>query len=359
MHILGRGKRQTWIDPAIFGLVALAIWLPTRTVDAQPGLEPSVQIELITEKGFPIGGEHKWIQMLRDLRLTNTRIRRAREGEEPAVENRGSETNPRYFVRGVLTGRNRLVLPGKTFSASDRGGIAGWFRELKDRGIRAVGEPKVKYGLTSKEMVSLLEALAKPVPIDPYDRPVRDVVKQVSTVTGLEVKANPKARAALATRQNCLDHMQGVSAGTVLTASVRLLGLVAVPRPGPQGKTSLELVPADEAKEFLPVGWPAARSPGKHAPKLFKYAPVAIDDTPLNEVLDAIHGRVEIPFLYDHNNMLRQRIDPTQVRINLPRQDIYYKKLLDKVLREALLKSDLRMDEAGEPILWITPLKTK
>jgi hypothetical protein len=40
--------------------------------------------------------------------------------------------------------------------------------------------------------------------------------------------------------------------------------------------------------------------------------------------------------------------------VTLPRTKTYYKRVLDRVLAQARLGAQVRIDEAGTPFLWIT-----
>jgi hypothetical protein len=71
----------------------------------------------------------------------------------------------------------------------------------------------------------------------------------------------------------------------------------------------------------------------------------------------AIEGRLNVPFLYDHNNMARDRIEPSQINVSLPAGRTFYNKILRQLLFQAKLKADLRADEAGKPFLWITTIR--
>ena len=64
-----------------------------------------------------------------------------------------------------------------------------------------------------------------------------------------------------------------------------------------------------------------------------------------------------MPFLMDHNGLARQRIDPARVMIEFPESRTYYKKVLSRVLFQVKLKGEVRVDEAGEAFVWISPLK--
>ena len=73
-------------------------------------------------------------------------------------------------------------------------------------------------------------------------------------------------------------------------------------------------------------------------------------------MLAAIQQRVNLPFLLDHNSLARQNIDATQAIVSFPNRSTLhsYRKILDSILFKAKLKSELRVDEAGKPFLWIT-----
>jgi hypothetical protein len=73
--------------------------------------------------------------------------------------------------------------------------------------------------------------------------------------------------------------------------------------------------------------------------------------------MTAIQSRLEMPFLYDHNKLVRDRIDPAEIKVALPGRRIHYNKIIRQLLFQAKLTSDLRVDEAGAPFLWITTIK--
>jgi len=64
--------------------------------------------------------------------------------------------------------------------------------------------------------------------------------------------------------------------------------------------------------------------------------------------------RLGIPLLIDQAALERHDIDPTQIKIELPRTRTYYKRVLDRILSQARLKGELRADEAGNVFYWVT-----
>jgi hypothetical protein len=148
-----------------------------------------------------------------------------------------------------------------------------------------------------------------------------------------------------------------MSQGTALAAMLRPLGLGFAPQREIGGKVSLKIAPQKDLTELWPVGWTDDEKAKDLAPDLFKFLNVEIADTPLTEAMAAIQGRLDFPFFYDHNNLARDRIEPSQVRVSLPAGRTYYNKILRQLLFQAKLKADLRADEAGKPFLWITTIK--
>jgi len=84
---------------------------------------------------------------------------------------------------------------------------------------------------------------------------------------------------------------------------------------------------------------------------------VEIEDTPLAGALDAISGRIKAPMLYDYNSLARQRIDPETVKVSLDEGRMYYQRIIDRLVNQAGLTSELRVDDAGKPFLWISTLR--
>jgi len=92
-------------------------------------------------------------------------------------------------------------------------------------------------------------------------------------------------------------------------------------------------------------------------PKLYEFLPVEIEGAQLTEALQAVRERLDVPMLFDQNSMARHRVDPAKVRVSLPVGRTYYKKALDRMLFQGKLKAEVRVDEAGQPLLWVSTIK--
>ena len=78
---------------------------------------------------------------------------------------------------------------------------------------------------------------------------------------------------------------------------------------------------------------------------------------PTVEALAAIEGRLKVPFLYDRNAMALYEIDPAAVEASVPEKRMSYSLVLRRVLSQAKLEYELRVDEADKPFVWITSIK--
>jgi hypothetical protein len=317
-----------------------------------------VELELVTEEGAPATIAHQWGAALSELRLGNLRIRATRPGDEVGIQQRGSGDTATYLVTGALTARNTLRLPGAEFRLGDKAGLTAWIAKLKEGGETRLNEQEVVFGMTPTQLVAVHEALKVPVAFATKGQRSFDVLKRISATLRLSFLADAEARQAMGGDDPVLDELQGLSAGTAIAAVLRPLGLVMVPQKQSGGEVRLWITDVRRSKESWPVGWPSESSPRETLPELFAFAKnVAIQDTPLDVALEAIGQRVKAPMLYDHNSLARQQIDPAAVNVTLDDGRTYYQRIIGRLLNQAGLTSELRVDDAGTPFLWISSLR--
>ncbi|MHB0958019.1 MAG: hypothetical protein ACYC0X_11110 [Pirellulaceae bacterium] len=318
--------------------------------------EPPLSLELITLSGFPIDGQRQWMETLKDLGLAHVRIRSGRPDEEPTITNRGTDDEPRYVVVGVLSQDNRLHLPGLTVRSSQRQQLKDWIARVRSGGIDAVTGEAGAFGLTAKQFFALQEVMKPAITFATKGKPVRDVVQQITDTLPVAVEIDAAAAPLVAGRELVPDELQGLSRATALAAAVRPLGLVVTVTGQGQREAGLRITRASGKEETWPVGIRPTGSPDTLAPALFKFINVDIHDRPLSEALDAIRGRIELPVLFDHSALAKHGID-LQAKVNLPPKKTFYKKIIDDLLFQAMLRSELRVDDADRPFLWITSIK--
>jgi hypothetical protein len=315
-----------------------------------------VDFELLTEPGFPLGGERRWMESLQHIPNVRLRVRPARGGEPPLVNPITPDSKSHFQVQGILTAQNQLRLVGGTFRLEERRRIEEWIERLGSDGARNLDAPRGPFGLTEDQLLSAQEALQRPVPFSTQGMAMSDFLRQSKGLIPLDMEADGSARAQLVGGPAVSSELQGMSAGTALAIAMHERGVgVTLRRTG--GTTRVVLVDPAQTKEFWPAGWPVERAPRQTVPSLFNYLNVEINDTPLTEALEAIQQRVEARFLFDRPALNRHKIDPREVQVQFNSGRTYYKRILDNLLYQAKLRSEIRMDDAGEPFLWITTIK--
>ncbi len=335
-------------------LSALPVALGISTASAQTDSLPPYDLVLVTQRGFALGAERKWLEALQRAGIRSVRVRAGTGRETPKVENTGTQQRPRYAITGVLMRGNRLALPGNNFTLSQTDQLKKWIDRVRRRGTdAAVGKPEA-FGLTAGELVKLHELLARPVAPSTQGRPLADVANQISRLIAVPIEWTPGTESALREADPCLDELKGISAGTALAAALRPAGLSFVPKPRGPGRYQLSIVRTRSAKEHWPVGWPPLLRPTQFAPGLMVFATIEARNKPLVPVLRSISQRTNVPYLLDHNSLALAGIEPSKLRVDLPRHRTFYKNHLDRMLRPLKLKAELKMDEAGKPLLWIT-----
>jgi hypothetical protein len=321
-----------------------------------PAPAAEIELELVTQQGFPLTGSRQWIEVFKnqDVQL---RIRSATPGDRVEIVNRGTESAPVYHVRGLLTRQNTLMVPGGRFTPRDRAQIAAWIDKLRRGGLDPSGGSRPSaFGLTGEELVSLHESLATRVSESTKGEDPKDVIRRIASRIRTRVVVGPAARGAFVEGDTVYDELQGVSCGTALAAVVRPAGLVVVPsKVG--SEIQLSVVDSRRTSESWPIGWPPEKKERELVPKLYEFLPVEIEGAQLTEALEAVRGRLGVPMLFDQNSMARHRVDPAKVRVSLPVGRTYYKKALDRMLFQGQLKAEVRVDEASQPLLWVSTIK--
>jgi hypothetical protein len=336
------------------GMLCIAASMLAGTASAKPRIE----LDLVTEQGFPLTGQQQWAQFLGQIEFDNLRIRQASGSEKVEVKREGSDESPLYLVTGVLTRGNQLVLPGGRFSIRDKDALTEWKNRLLRGGAGGL-EPKVRaaFGLSTEQFLAVHERLATPVGSPTKDKSPKEVVREIARGLAGGVTIDPEALKAFDEKWTVPEELQGLSAGTTLAAAIRPLGLVLVPHAVAEDDVRLVITDVRKAPESWPIGWPKEKNEKELAPKLYEFFTFEAPGNPLQEAIGALQPKLELPFLYDHNGMARQKIDLAKTTIKFPESRSYYKKVLDRILFEAKMKCELRVDEAGAPFLWISPVK--
>lgn len=315
------------------------------------GAAPQVHLEIVLEDRLRIGEPQRWLQMLQDLPFASVRMRQMRAGEKPEIDRKSKTTGP-IHVRGVLGVNGFLRVPDNRFRFADRRRIQQWAEQLKAGDV----EPPVAFGLTANELVSVRQKLSARVIRKTRDQSLSQVIQDIRSNLSIAVTIDPSAATRIRATEAVDDELSGMSSGTALAAALRPRGLALVPTRTAIGSLSLRITQGGNVPEAWPVGWQPETADRDTIPKLFDFLQVEVAATPLDEALAALQGRLDVPFLLDHNTLAAREIDPARKRVRFPAKRTFYKRVLDQLLFQARLEAKLRTDDAGQPFIWITAI---
>jgi hypothetical protein len=217
-------------------------------------------------------------------------------------------------------------------------------------------------------MAAVLADLAQPIEFETKGQTAREVIGRLQAKFALKFALNIEADHLLRTADLPRDELKGLTSGTGLAILLRSKGLMLRPeksRGEPVAyriemahvdaidESTLGKSDGDEMKHW-PIGWEPQKTPGELAPALFEFRNAEIAGFTLEETLAAIGQRVKFPIYVDHAALAAHQIEPAKIQVRLARTRTIYKRIIDRVLAQARLGSQVRVDEAGMPFLWIT-----
>jgi hypothetical protein len=334
---------------------------------ANSNAAPPIELELATDRGVQITAPQEWLQLLAGIGVTNVRIRGLQAGDTPVAKNHGTAERPSYRVFGIITSRD-LRLPGGTFTLGQRAKLKDYFDRLGADGAESLTAPRGRFGLTEKELSAVLADLSQLIDFETKDQTLRAVLDRLQSKLRLKCVIDADAARAIGKAPPVADDLKNFAAGTGLAMMLRSAGLnfrpeksrgevvayhIAVASPAAIDQSTLGKT-EDQELTVWPIGWEPDEAPGAVAPTLLESRPVEIRGYSLEEALAAIAPLAKVPLLFDHAALAARHIHPANIQVELAREQLTYRRMIDRILSPARLGSQIRVDENGKPFLWIT-----
>jgi hypothetical protein len=253
----------------------------------------------------------------------------------------------------VLAPDETLLVPGARFRAGDVAQLKRWLDDLARNGPPESRPVKTAFGLEVAQFQQAEKDLGQLVGFPTAGVSRQQAIQRILRQLSVPLRSKPEK---LPDDDKVAEELGGLSCGTALACLLRPMGLCLVPQ-GERGGVSYSIVPSKPAAEVWPVGWPPEKRPADVVPGMMEFLNANVQGVPVTKVIDAVCGRLKLPVLMDHNALARWGIDPEKTIVNLPQSRTTYSILLRKALFQAHLKSEVRMDEAGHPFVWITTIK--
>ncbi len=291
----------------------------------------------------------------------DVRIRTGNLSEKPEIKEDKVGTFRRVTVIGRLDRQGRIVLPDKVFSQDQTANLSKYLEDLKKFGKQGNPAGQPLWGLNQEQFAEIYKAFSEKI-----DKPIKDQSLE-KAIDRLDIPANYPVRmtqdasdwlkSEFPNRGPFPQSLEGFSRGTALAMLLNEYGLGFRPVRTPAGKLEISVVPLQKTTEVWPVGWQLRNSRQQTAPSLFEFVPVDLDNLPIVDVLTAISAKTKIPIRYDHYRIEANGIDLVKTRVNYPPRKTSWSLLLRGVTNPNRLSHDLKIDELGQPFVWITTLK--
>ncbi len=295
-----------------------------------------------------------WMQTLSRAGVKNVRLRSAEPTDRVGIENRGSPDNPVYVVTGAVVSRDELLLPCGRFKPSDAARLAKWLDDIAQRGPPNQREARLAFGLTASQIQRVRDDLAKPVVFSTEGMTRSEAVERIGQRLAIPLQVS--GRLGAAEDDKIAEELSALSCGTALACVLRPSGFGLVPRATATG-LAYGVGKAQLDQEIWPIGWPPQKPLVQTVPALYEFHDVNVRNATAAKALVAIAARLKVPVLMDYNAMARHGVDPAKTLVSLPSARTTYSLALRKLLFQAGLKFEVRIDEAGRPFLWITTVK--
>jgi hypothetical protein len=316
----------------------------------------TAQLELIGSRSQAAAFQD-WAKALDKGGIPNVRIRSAADADlVPNIETSGTPDRPLYIVTGVVVSRDELLLPAARYRRSEIGKLKAWLDDLAQNGLPSQRPAKVAFGLTQAQYDEVLKALAKPAKLTTLGMPRNEAVEKISRQLAIPLTFADGSLRELGD-DKVEDEVSQLTSGTALAILLRPAGYCLVPK---VSGGSLELIAVKsrpDLKEIWPIGGPITKTVQETVPKLMDFLPVNVQNVSASTAAEAIAKRLETPPIYDRVALARHGIDPAKVMVTLPRSKTTYSLALRKLLFQAGLKYEVRIDEGGTAFLWISTVK--
>jgi hypothetical protein len=311
--------------------------------------EVAIEIEVAIAPGVVITAPQEWADRLGKLGLDRVQIRSARGEEKPSTV--FNDTQTRLHVVAVLKG-DVLVTAERAFRPNQIAEFKAHFAKLPERIIEA-GIDRGQMGLTEPEFHTVLADLGKPLGMSTGGQTVNDMIAHCGGKFRLPIRHPSGVELQVRTAKPMAIELKNIAAGTALAIALRREELTLRPVHVDKG---LELVVEryQRDREVWPTGWKAKESPRQLAPKLYESLTFEIDGYTLTKALKALEPRLAVPVIMDEWVLAREGLHPEKVPVKLAPKKTFLMSAVGKMLSQARLAGELRIDDAGTPFLWVT-----
>ncbi|GAB4139038.1 MAG: hypothetical protein Tsb009_07720 [Planctomycetaceae bacterium] len=318
-----------------------------------------VSIVLLTDRNGLGLRAQQWQPVFNKLGV-RVQIRRGTPTDKIETKELKVGTLRRVTAIGKLDRSGRLVFSDRVFVRSDAAKLVEWIRELETYGAQGAPDGKPLWGLSKTQFETVYNALSERNTANLTGKPLTSAVSRLNALCKLPIRfsadANRWLQNQFSRRPAVSQPVKNHSLGTTLALVLHDYGLGFHPQRTPAGKIELVISPLEPGKVAWPVGWEPKTLRSKIAPKMYQLIPVELKDVKLVDVLNAISIKTDVPIYLDRYNIQKKKIPIDTLKVSFARRKASWAQLLNGVTISHKLTRKFRIDERGQPLVWITPL---
>lgn len=326
----------------------------SKTSNSSAAKNTSVSLTIITTDTSTGLRARLWQPTLKKLGV-RLRIRSGRKGEKLGVKETRRGEYRLVELTGKLDRRGRLVFEDRTFTRDQSSKLQSWLEELKSFGAQGAPDGKPLWGLTQTQFGQVFKALSGPVKTEIHGKPLGTAQGMLDLPRKYPLRYSFDAKKHLADENpKVKKHVKGHSLGTTLSLILRDVGLGFRPVRTESGSIELVVDPLSLRKDTWPVGWKPKRSLMKTAPALYKDETFELKKVKLLDVFYALSVKTGVPVHVDYYLAKKKKVDPEKKVVSYRKAYMTPSIVLkDLSIRSGLVR-EVRIDERGQPFVWVT-----
>jgi len=272
------------------------------------------------------------------------------------IRNRGTGRRSVVEIVGLVDRRGLLLLGSKQFRLGKPKPLKVFLDDLVKNGAEGPIRERPTWGLTIAQYTEVLKLLAAKTPGEVRLSSPVQIVKAMNLPVELRVTWSPESRkVALSDLQDkrSID-LRRVSAGSGLAIAMAQFGLGFRVMKHPRAGYLLEIDVGDESSNLWPVGWKNKRPLTEVLPGFYQFVEVDLEDDKVEDIVNTIADRVELPWFCSQQALAANNIDFGQIVYSTPPDRISPSGLLRSMGKTHRIIMEPRTDEDGQLFLWCT-----
>ena len=183
------------------------------------------------------------------------------------LTNAAATTGHAIMRSAVLTSRDELRLPGGTFHAGDRRGLADYFRRLADDGAEAMTAPRGRFGSDRKELAAVFAELAQPIEFETKGQTLDAVLQRLDAHWQVKTAVDPQAERLLARPNRSQTNYAACRPAPAWRSCCVRMASCCVPKSCRASRSCCGSRLAGSEGDTWPVGWEPKNRPCNSRPR--------------------------------------------------------------------------------------------